>query len=141
VLISLIVNALTVFAALVVVVTRFRLAGERTAAGTYRMSRDLVSAHTAAGVLGLVIWLVFLVAGPKTAAGSSVVGIVGLFFWWVTVIAGVMALTSWLPARGRHASGAARRARGSGLGLALLAHLGLLASVCVFTGAYLVQAV
>jgi uncharacterized membrane protein len=135
-----IVYVLTGLAALVVVLARFRLARDE-AAGTFRMGRGLVNVHTVTGLLALVIWVTFLVADAETVAGGSLVGIVGLFFWWVTAIVGLLVLMRWLPTRGRHAGDRAQISWIKGPGLSLLAHLGLLLGVCIFTAAYLQQAV
>ncbi len=138
-----VVYVLTALAALVVVLTRLRLARDE-AAGTFRVGHGLVNLHTVTGVLGMVVWIVFLVAGEDTTAGSSLVGIVGLFFWWVTALLGVLVLMRWLPTRGRHADDRTGRSAMSwitGPGFSLLAHLGVLLGVGVATWAYLTQAV
>lgn len=138
---ALVVYVLTALAAVVVVLTHVRLAGDRAGAGNFRMGRGLVNAHTVAGVIALVVWVTFLVADEKTTAGGSLVGIVALLFWWVTALLGLLLLMRWLPARGKHADSRAEDTWSEGPGLSLLAHVGLLIGVCVFTAAYLTSAV
>ena len=47
----------------------------------------------------------------------------------------------WLPTRGRHAGDKATDSWGKGPGLSVLAHVGMLVGVVVFTYAYLTSAV
>lgn len=136
-----IVYILTALAAVVVVLTRLRLAKDEGAAGRFQVGRRLVDVHTTAGVLALLVWVLFLVAGEETALGSPTVGIIALAFWWVTVVAGLLILVRWLPSRGRHASEGAQDSWSEGPGLSVLAHVGLLVGVCVFTWSYLTAAV
>ncbi len=136
-----IVYVLTALAAVVVVLTRLRLGREAGGAGRLQMGRGLVNVHTVAGVLALVVWLVFLVAGEDSAAGSEAVGIVALALWWVVVVAGLLILVRWLPSRGRHASEGREDSWSEGPGLSILAHVGMLVGVGVFTWAYLTAAV
>ncbi len=134
------VYVLTALAALVIVLTRLRLARDE-AAGTFRMGRAVVNLHTAVGMVALAIWVTFLVADEETAAGGSLVGIVGLFFWWVTALLGLLVLMRWLPTRGRHAGDRAQVSWVLGPGLSLLAHVGLLGAVIHLTFSYLTQVV
>jgi hypothetical protein len=141
---AVIVYILTALAALVVILTRVRLAGENDGAGNYRVGRGLVNVHTVAGVLALAIWVTFLATQQDTFSGDSVrslIGVVALFFWWVTAIIGLLVLLRWLPTRGKHAGARAQDSWSEGPGLSLLAHIGLLLGVCVFTAAYLTSAV
>lgn len=138
---AVIVYVLTALAAIVVVLTRVRLGGSDDGAGNFRVGRSLVNVHTVAGVLALVIWVTFLVAKEDTFAGGSLMGVIALFFWWVTAIVGLLILLRWLPARGKHASARAEDTWSEGPGLSLLAHIGLVLGVCVFTVAYLTSAV
>jgi hypothetical protein len=133
------VYVLTVLAAVVVLLTRLRLG--RGGAGRLSMGRSLVTVHTVAGTIALVSWVVFLVAPEDTPVGTSTFGILSLAFWWVTVIAGLLILVRWLPTRGRHASDGASDSWSEGPGLSILAHVGMLVGVCVFTWAYLTSAV
>lgn len=136
-----IVYLLTALAAVVVVLTRKRLGREEAVAGRFQVGRQLVNLHTAAGVLALLTWVVFLVADDSTPLGSATMGIVALAFWWVTVVAGLLILVRWLPSHGKHASAGALDSWSEGPGLSVLAHVGMLVGVCVFTWAYLTAAV
>jgi hypothetical protein len=136
-----IVYVLTALAAVVVVLTRLRLGRGGGGAGRLNMGRGLVNVHTVAGVLALVSWVVFLVAPEENFFGSSTFGIVSLAFWWVTVMAGLLILVRWRRPRGRHASQAAADSWSDGPGLSILAHVGMLVGVCVFTWAYLTSVV
>ena len=135
-----IVYILTALAAVVVVLTRLRLAQDK-AAGKIQVGRGLVNVHTVAGVLALVLWGLFLVADEETALGGSAVGILALACWWVVVVAGLLILVRWLPSRGKHASDGQEDSWSEGPGLSVLAHVGMLVGVCVFTYAYLTSAV
>lgn len=130
-----IVYVLTALAAVVVVLTRLRLGRGDGGAGRLRMGRGLVDVHTVAGAIALVAWVVFLVTG------NEVVGIVGLAAWWVVVVAGLGILVRWLPSRGKHASEGQEDSWSEGPGLSVLAHVGMLVGVGVFTWAYLTSAV
>jgi hypothetical protein len=119
---------LTVLAAVVVVLTRVRLArGGGEAAGRLSIPSAVRNVHTVAGVPALVLWAVFLYTK------LTVLGWLGLALWWVTVVAGLLVLARWMPAKGRHSSGPATDTWGEGPGLSLLAHLGLLVGVVIFT--------
>lgn len=136
-----IVYVLTALAAVVVVLTRLRLRQDAGGAGRFRVGQRLVDVHTTAGVLALVTWTVFLVADDSTTMGSATTGIVALGLWWVVVVAGLLILVRWLPSHGRHASKGSEDSWSEGPGLSVLAHVGMLAGVCVFTWAYLTSAV
>jgi hypothetical protein len=136
-----IVYILTALAAVVIVLTRLRLGRGDRGAGRLQMGRGLVNLHTAAGVLALVLWVVFLVADEDSAAGSEVVGIIALACWWVVVVAGLLILVRWLPSRGKHASDGHEDSWSDGPGLSILAHVGMLVGVSVFTWAYLTATV
>lgn len=138
---SLIVYVLTGLAAVVIVLTRIRLGGQDGGAGRLNMGTGLLNVHTGAGALALVVWLVFLVAGEDSAAGSETVGIIALALWWIVVVAGLLILVRWLPSRGRHASDGRDDSWSEGPGLSVLAHVGMLVGVGVFTWAYLTAAV
>lgn len=132
-----IVYLLTALAAVVVVLTRLRLGKEDAVAGRFQVGQLLLNAHTVCGVLALVTWVVFLVAGEDTALGGAGAGIVALAFWWVVAALGLLILLRWKPARGRHASGGTHDSWSEGPGLSVLAHVGMLVGVAVFTFAYL----
>lgn len=135
------VSVLTALAAVVVVLTRIRLGGRAGGAARVSTGRSLLHVHTVAGALALVLWVVFLVAPDTTFAGGNVTGILALGFWWVTAIAGLLILVRWLPSRGRHASEGNADRWSSGPWLSLLAHVGMVVGVCVFTWAYLTSRV
>lgn len=130
-----IVYILTALAAVVVVLTRLRLGRGEGGAGRLQMGRGLLNVHTVAGGLALALWVVFLVTGQE------VVGIVALAGWWVVVLAGLGILVRWLPSRGKHASEGQEDNWSDGPGLSILAHVGMLVGVGVFTWAYLTSAV
>ena len=130
-----IVYILTALAAVVVVLTRLRLGREEGGAGRLQMGTGLVNVHTGAGVLALVLWVVFLVAG------NEAIGIVALACWWVVVVAGLLILVRWLPSHGKHASEGQEDSWSEGPGLSILAHVGMLVGVLVFSWAYLTSAV
>jgi hypothetical protein len=131
---------LTGLAAVVVVLTRLRL-GRGAGAGRFSISRRVPLTHFVAGVAALVLWLGVLVAPEDSVLGGALVGILAIALWWVTAICGLLLLARWLPARGRHVPEAAGDSWGDGPGLSLLAHLGMVAGVLVFTWAYLSAAV
>jgi len=133
--IEVVVYILTALAAVVVVLTRLRLRGEG-GAGRLEVGPALLNAHTVAGTLALLCWVVYLFADGETALGGSVTGIVALALWWVTTFAGLLILVRWLPSRGKHADQAREDTWSEGPGLSLLAHVGMLAGVIVFTYAY-----
>ena len=133
--IEVVVYILTALAAVAVVLTRLRLGGEG-GAGRLEVPRSLVNVHTGAGVLALVTWVVYLFADEEAPLGGALMGIVALALWWVTAVAGLLILVRWLPSRGKHADQAREDSWSEGPGLSLLAHLGMLAGVLVFTYAY-----
>ncbi|HEU5036907.1 MAG TPA: hypothetical protein VFT70_07875 [Nocardioides sp.] len=130
-----IVYVLTALAAVVVVLTRLRLGRGEGGAGRLQMGRRLVDLHTGAGALALVLWVVFLVSG------NEAVGIAALAFWWIVVVAGLLILVRWLPSHGKHASEGKQDSWSEGPGLSILAHVGMLVGVVVFSWAYLTSAV
>lgn len=130
-----VVYVLTGLAGLVVVLTRLRLGGAKVAAGRHHVGRRLVDVHTVAGLLALVLWIVFLVGHNAT------IGIVALALWWITVVAGLLILVRWLPTRGRHASSGPQDRWPAGPWLSILAHVGLLVGVAFFSWAYLTSTV
>lgn len=131
---DLIVYVLTALSAVVIVLTRVRLSQDR-AAGQHQVGMATVNAHSALGVVALVLWLYFLVTGHT----SSLVGVVALFFYWLTALVGLLILMRWLPSRGRHSSDGADDSWSVGPGLSILAHVGMLAGVVVFTWFYATQ--
>ncbi len=133
--IEVVVYILTALAAVVVVLTRVRLGGEG-GAGRLEVPRSLVNVHTGAGVLALVTWVAYLLAEEETFFGGALMGIIAISLWWVTTVAGLLILVRWLPSRGKHADQAREDTWSEGPGLSLLAHVGMLAGVLVFTYAY-----
>jgi hypothetical protein len=73
--------------------------------------------------------------------GGPLIGIAAVAFWWLTAICGLLILARWLPAKGRHVPEVAGDSWSDGPGLSLLAHLGMVVGVLVFTYAYLTAAV
>jgi hypothetical protein len=124
-----VVYVLTGLAAVVVVLTRLRLAKD-TAAGRHQVGLGIVNVHTFFGVLALVGWVVYLVGK------NDLVGVVALAFWWLTAIAGLLILLRWLPSRGKHATGVQDDTWSEGPGLSVLAHVGMFVGVLVFTWFY-----
>lgn len=139
-----IVYVLTVLAGVVVVLTRIRLGGDSAAAGRLQISRGLLNTHTVAGLAALMTWTIYLVTDLLNAddePGNKVIGIAGLALFWVTAIVGLMILVRWMPSQGKHAASAIEDTWSEGPGLSILAHVGMLVGVCVFTWAYLTGAV
>lgn len=131
---------LTALAAVVVVLTRLRLRGDG-GAGRFSISPWVLRGHFVAGLLALVLWVTFLAAPEDSALGGGLVGILALAAWWVTALCGLLILTRWLPAKGRHVAGPVTDAWSKGPGLSVLAHVGMLVGVLVFTYAYLTTTV
>jgi hypothetical protein len=123
-----IVAVLTFLSAVVVVLTRVRLSQSR-AAGQAQVGMSTVNAHTGFGVVALVLWVFFLLTGHD----NSLVGVLGLFFYWLTAVVGLLILWRWKPSQGRHASSTTDDSWSEGPGLSILAHVGMLVGVIVFT--------
>jgi hypothetical protein len=120
---------LTVLAAVVIVLTRVRLSrDDGDAAGRISIPKSVLNLHTIAGVPALVLWVAFLITGV------DLLGTIGLVLWWVTVVAGLLVLARWMPAKGKHSSGPATDTWGEGPGLSVLAHVGLLVGVLIWSG-------
>jgi hypothetical protein len=117
---------LTGLAVLDVVLTRARMLQDE-AAGRARVSHRLVTVHTVAGTVAIVLWVVMVLAGDRLW------GVISLPFWWVATAAGLAILVRWLPPRGRRASGQVADSWSAGPGLSILAHVGMLAGVVLFT--------
>jgi hypothetical protein len=129
-----IVYALTFLSAVVVVLTRVRLSQD-SAAGQHQVGMGTVNMHTGFGAVAVVLWVFFLVTGHD----KSLVGVVALFFYWLTALVGLMILFRWVPSRGKHASGTTDDTWSEGPGLSILAHVGMLVGVVVFTWFYATQ--
>ena len=134
--IEVIVYILTALAAVVVVLTRLRLGRQEGGAGRVSVGSGLLNVHTVAGVLALVVWLVYLLAPEESVAGGELVGIAAVALWWVVTLAGLLILVRWIPSRGKHATTATEDSWSEGPGLSILAHVGMLVGVLVFTYAY-----
>jgi hypothetical protein len=132
---TVVVYVLTALAAVVVVLTRLRM-GRGQGAGRFFVGKRLLDVHTVAGALAVVTWTVFLAAPDDSPPGSATVGIIGLGLFWVTTAAGLLILVRWLPSHGKHASEGAQDKWSEGPGLSVLAHIGMLVGVVVFTVAY-----
>ena len=135
-----IVYVLTGLALVVVVLTRLRM-GKGQGAGRVYVGTLLLNIHTGAGLLALISWVLFLVSPEDSPLGDPLVGIVSLAFWWVVTACGLLMLVRWLPSRGRHSSEGFQDSWSEGPGLSILAHVGMLVGVCIFTWAYLTSAV
>lgn len=133
----LIVYILTALALVVVVLTRVRLRGDDPVAGRLQTSSALLNVHTGAGLLAVAGWTGFLVTGIGDGTGDSRVGVAALGLFWLTTVAGLMILFRWMPARGKHSSTAVSDSWSAGPGLSVLAHVGMLVGVCIFTWAYM----
>ena len=117
------------------------LSGEDAAAGRFQVGRGLLNAHTGTGAVAVVLWTVFLVAPESTALGGAVGGIIALAFWWTLVALGFLVLARWMPAGGKRAAGPVVDTWPGGPGLSVLAHVGMLLAVVVFTWDYLFSVV
>ncbi|WP_323791895.1 hypothetical protein [Nocardioides sp.] len=139
---AVLVYVLTVLAAVVVVLTRKRLRSGSRESCALQLAGAVVTTHTIAGGLALVSWTTFLLV-PESVGENAVtlIGLFALICWWVTVLAGLLILLRWLPGKGRHAGPGAADSWSQGPALSVLAHVGLLVGVVVFTYAYLVSAV
>ena len=119
---------LTALAGLVVVLTRVRLgAQDHEGAGRLSIPKGLLNSHTLFGTLGVLVWAAALVMEEKLIAYG------GLLLLWVTVGCGLLILLRWMPAHGRHSSGPVADTWGEGPGLSILAHVGMLVGVALFT--------
>jgi len=136
-----IVYVLTALAAVVVVLTRVRLAKAEGGAGNARVGDGILLTHTVAGLLAILVWVAFLAVPEETFAQRDLVGISALALWWITVLAGLLVLSRWLPSSGRHVTRTAGDSWSEGPGLSILAHVGMLVGVGVFTWAYLTAVV
>lgn len=135
-----VIYVLTALAAVVVVLTRLRMRGGQ-GAGRFHVGNRLLDVHTVTGVLALGVWTTFLIAPEDSPVGTSTFGIIGLGLFWIVTVAGLMILVRWLPSHGKHASEAKQDKWSEGPGLSVLAHVGMLVGVALFTFAYLTNVV
>lgn len=136
-----VVYVLTFLGGVVVALTRLRLGGSHEGAKRVDVGTVWLAIHTTAGALALVVWIVFLAFPEDSPLGDPLVGIIALGLWYVVALSGLSFLVRWLPSKGRHAVAASEDEWSEGPGLSLLAHLGMVVGVAVFTWAYLTQAV
>ncbi|HJQ04839.1 MAG TPA: hypothetical protein VJ872_05315 [Nocardioides sp.] len=122
---------LTALAAVVVLLTHWRLASSTRQAGVAETPMGLLHTHTAVGVLTILGWVVYL------QGGSRGVGVLAVILWWVLAVVGLLILARWLPGHGRHSSPAHDDDWAHGPGLSILGHVGMLVGVCYFTWFYL----
>jgi hypothetical protein len=127
---------LTALAAVVVLLTRIRLASPtRRPAGRSDFSKSVLTTHTAAGVVALLLWV------PGLLLTSVPLAVLGVLAWWVVAAAGLLLLARWLPSGGRHAGDVVTDEWSQGPGLSMLAHLGMLVGALVFTWIVLAQSI
>ncbi|TWG95604.1 hypothetical protein L615_004800000140 [Nocardioides sp. J9] len=118
---------LTGLAAVVVLLTRLRLATEQSQAGHALVPLAVVNAHTVIGVVALATWIAYL-SSPGGALGAA-----SLVVWWIEVVIGLLILARWLSGSGKHATATTGDSWGQGPGLSILAHVGMLLGICFFT--------
>jgi hypothetical protein len=135
-----VIYVLTALSAVVVVLTRLRMRGGQ-GAGRFHVGNRLLDVHTVCGVLAVVVWTVFLIAPEDSPVGTSTFGIIGLGLYWIVTFAGLLILVRWLPSHGKHASEGRQDTWSEGPGLSVLAHVGMLVGVILFTFAYLTNVV
>lgn len=137
---AVLVYLLTALAALVVVLTRLRL---RDGAGgsPFRVGPVLLNAHTAVGTVALVGWVTYMIAPADTVLGGALFGVAVLALWWLLAVLGLLILSRWLPSHGRHVATDSPPVWKGGPWLSVLAHVGMVVAVSVFTWAYLTSVV
>ena len=123
---------LTALGAVVVLITRGRLGGTVVdgtghGAGRHGYSATLLRLHTVVGVITLIGWVVALITGRREIALVILAG------WWLLTVIGLLLLARWLPSAGKHSEDAQSDAWGSGAGLSVLGHVGMLVGVGYFT--------
>lgn len=118
---------LTGLAAVVVLLTRMRLANEERQSGHALVPRTVVDAHTLVGVIALGVWIYYL------TSPDDLVGIIALVLWWIEVAIGLLVLARWLSRPSKHAAETTGDSWGQGPGLSVLGHVGMLLGVSFFT--------
>lgn len=118
---------LTGLAAVVVLLTRMRLANEAQQSGHALVPRTVVNAHTLMGVAALGAWVSYL------SSPSDLLGVITLALWWVEVLIGLLILARWLSRPGKHAADATGDTWAQGPSLSVLGHVGMLLGVSFFT--------
>jgi hypothetical protein len=101
--------------------------GTGRASGVFGYSAALVRAHTTIGVVTLISWIVALVTGRREIA------LVVLAGWWLLAIFGLLLLARWLPSHAKHSDDKKGDTWGSGAGLSVLGHVGMVVGVSYFT--------
>ena len=128
-------TVLFVLAIVLIVLTRLRLAkDDAPVAGRLDIPTALVNAHTAVGVLALVLWGAYLFLDV-----DWVVGFLGLLLWWATTVIGLLILMRWVPAKGKHASEGGGDEWTEGPWLSMLGHLGALVGAIVWTTFFVME--
>jgi hypothetical protein len=135
-----VIYVLTALSAVVVVLTRMRMR-QGQGAGRFHVGNRLLDVHTVTGVLAVLVWTAFLIAPSSSPVGSATFGIIGLGLYWIVTFSRLLILVRWLPSHGKHASEGSQDTWSEGPGLSVLAHVGMLVGVVVFTFAYLTSAV
>lgn len=140
---ALLVYLLTPLPGVVVILTRLRLGRQQSRSGRLEISPAVLNTHTVSGLLAGATWIGFLLTGiGNEDKGNPLVGVASLALLWVMAVTGLMILMRWMRPRGKRAVQETRHDSWSrGPGLSLVAHLGVLVLVLVFTWAYLVTAV
>lgn len=118
---------LTGLAAVVVLLTRLRLANEGQQAGHALVPTAVVNAHTGVGVIALGIWVYYL------SSPDDLLGIVSLAVWWLEVVIGLLILARWLTRPSKHAADTTGDTWGQGPGLSVLGHVGMFLGIAFFT--------
>ena len=118
---------LTGLAAVVVLLTRMRLANEESQSGHALVPSVVVNAHTAVGVLALGVWIYYL------TSPDDLIGVIALGIWWIEVGVGLLILARWVSRPSKHAVDTSGDSWGQGPGLSVLGHIGMLVGISFFT--------
>lgn len=118
---------LTGLAAVVVLLTRMRLANEQAQSGHALVPKSIVNAHTAMGVLALGVWIYYL------TSPDDLLGIIALVLWWTEVLLGLLILGRWMSRPSKHAAETTGDTWGQGPSLSILGHIGMLLGISFFT--------
>lgn len=124
--------ALTAMGAVIIVLTRVRLADARSGAGRSTIPAQLTNAHLVVGLVALGVWVGYLVTAAEPLAIASLIA------WWSEALIGLGLLMRWLPSGGSHSAPGRSDDWGRGPWLSAVAHLGLLAGVALLTILYVV---
>lgn len=124
-----------------VVLTRVRLSKEEGVAGLAKVSPLVLNVHTFAGLIGFVLFALYVLGSGFLGDSRDLVGILGLAFLWLAVVAGLAILARWMPTHGRHSQLAQDDDWAEGPGLSMIAHLGMLVGVSIMTVVYMLNKV